>query len=68
MTAAVASAALKDIQEACKIGVEIGMRILQRISDARLCRKVDHDRKSILREQLLHCRTINQIQLFEAET
>src|ERR1700733_11413686 len=68
MAAIVVSTSLKDVHETGKIGVDIGLRILQRISDTGLCREMDHDREPVPREQLLDRRSIGQIQPLEAET
>jgi hypothetical protein len=67
MAAIVVSTSLKDVHETGKIGVDIGLRILQRISDAGLGCEMDHDREPVLREQLLDRHAIGQIQPLEAE-
>ena len=65
MTAVIVPAALQDIGKAGQIGINIGMRNLERISHARLRRQMDHDRKPVAREQMWNCDAIRHIQVFE---
>ncbi len=53
MLAIVVTAALQHVDEALEIRIDIGVGILQRIANAGLRREMDHDGKSMLREQRL---------------
>ena len=54
MFAAVVPAALQHVDEALDIGVDIGVRMVDRITHAGLSREVDHHLKPVLREQRCH--------------
>ena len=51
MLAAVVAATFQHVDEALDIRIDIGVRILQRITDAGLGSKVHHDWKSMVLEQ-----------------
>lgn len=68
MTTAVMSAAFQDVQEAVKIGVDIGVRLIDRMPNARLSSKMDHSRKAMICEQLRHRQPISKVDLREGET
>jgi len=61
-------AALQNIGEAGQIGVDISMRILQRVAYAGLSGEVNHHRKTIPLEQRLDGRSIGKIQFFEMKS
>ena len=65
MAAAIVPASFQDIGEADQIGVDIGVRILKRVSHARLRGQMDDDRKPMPREQRRYRGTIRHIKPFE---
>ena len=65
MAAAVVPASLQNVGEADQIGVDIGMRIPERISHAGLRGQMDDDGKPIPREQRRHRHAIRHIKSFE---
>ena len=68
MTAAVVPAALQNIDEAFEVGIDIGVRMVDRMTHAGLGREVDYDLETVLREQRRHCRTIGKVGLHETES
>ena len=64
---AVVAAALQHVDEALDIRVDIGVRVFQRIVNARLGCQMNDDRKTMLLEKHFDCRAIGQIELHEGE-
>lgn len=56
-------ASLQNIDEAFEIGVRIGVRILQRVSDTGLGSQMHDNRKPKLFERRLHSRSVGKIEL-----
>ena len=67
MLDAIVPAALEDVQRAGDVAAYIGMRLLQRVSYARLGREVHDARELFAGEKLRHRRIIGQLELDEAE-
>src|SRR5580704_5155723 len=67
MTALIVPASFQDIDEAFEVGVDISMRMIDRMAHAGLSREVDHHGEPMFRKQLAHRRTIGQIGLHETE-
>ena len=67
MPAAVVPAAFQDVGEALDVGVDIGVRILQRIADAGLRREMHHVGKLLGGKQSGNACAIGEIELEEAE-
>ena len=67
MPAAVVAAALEDVGEADEIGVDIGVRIDQRMAHARLRREMDDMGKAVTLEQRGHALAVGEIELGELE-
>ena len=67
MPAAVVAAPLQHIYKAFEIGIDISMRMLERIAHTGLGREMDDEGKAILFKERLHCRAISQIQPHESE-
>lgn len=67
MPAAVLPASLKHIEEALNVGVDIGVRVDQRVAHTRLGREMHDKRKAILGKQFLHSAAVRQVELNEAE-
>jgi hypothetical protein len=65
VSAAVVPTSLQNVRKANKIGVDVGVRILQRVPHSRLRGEVDDDWKSVSHKQLRDGGAINQIQPFE---
>ena len=65
MTAAIVPASLQNIGEADQIGVDIGVRISERVSHARLRGQMDDHGKPIPREQRRYRHAIRHIEPFE---
>src|SRR3954470_22354716 len=68
MTALVVPASLQNVQESNKIGIGVGVRMINRMPHASLRRKVDHCSKPMLRKQPRNQRTIREIHLDETES
>src|SRR5215471_1141331 len=67
MLAAVVAAALQHVEEALHVGVDISVRLLQRVPNARLRGEMHDLRKTVLREQGFGCPAIREIELQKAE-
>ena len=67
MTATIVPASLQNIGEADQIGVDIGVRISERVSHARLRGQMDDHGKPIPREQRRYRHAIRHIKPFELE-
>src|SRR5476651_213680 len=67
MAAALVAAAFQDIEEPVEICARIGMRVDQRMPDARLGGEMDNERKAMLGEQRRGGSTVRQIQPHELE-
>src|SRR3982074_3024621 len=67
MTAFIVPASFQDIDKAFEVGVDISMRMIDRITHTGLGREVDHHRKSIFCKQSRHGGTIREIGLHKAE-
>ena len=66
--AAMMPASLQNVGEAGQIGVDIGVRVLQRIPDAGLGCEVNHHRKAMLPEQRLDRRPIGKVTPLEMKS
>ena len=67
MSRAAAATALEDVEKTRQIGVQIGMRVLQRIAHACLRGEVNHAGKSSAAEQPFSCRTVGEIEALKGE-
>src|SRR5712671_631501 len=67
MFARVVAAPLQHIHKAFYICIRIGMGMLQRIANARLCCEMDDRGKAMLREKRLCCCPICQVELHKGE-
>src|SRR5712691_12518995 len=67
MFALVVPAPLQHIHKAFHICIRIGMGMLQRIANTRLCCEMDDRRKAMLREKRLRCCPIGQVGLHKGE-
>src|ERR1700722_9170754 len=67
MLAAVASAAFEHLGEADQVRIDIGRRILQRVTHARLRRQMDDARELPVGEQPRHSRAVGKIEPDETE-
>src|SRR6478735_2956897 len=68
MTTGVMPAAFEDVEEPLKIGVDISVRLIDRMPDAGLSGQMDHSRKTMFCEQLGHRRPMSKIDLHEGKT
>src|SRR5436305_12623145 len=67
MFALVVAAPLQHVDEALYICVDVGMGMLQRITNASLRREMDDLAKAVLLEKQLCCRAICQVELHKGE-
>ena len=67
MLALVVAASLQHIHEADQVGVDIGVRIFERIANTCLGGKVNDDGEAMSLEELLHACAVSRIQLGEIE-
>src|SRR5262245_52106601 len=67
MLAAMMATAFQDVGEPLQVGVDIGMRVLQRVAHAGLRREVDDTRKAVLGKQLCYTGAVSEVQLDETE-
>jgi hypothetical protein len=65
MLATIVPAAFQNIGEADQVGVDIGVRISERVSHARLRRQMNDDGKAMPRKQCRHRHAIRHIKHFE---
>ncbi len=63
----VVAAALKDVDEADQVAVDVGMRILDRVAHTGLGGQVDHLVELFLGEQFLHPGAVAHVELDETE-
>ena len=63
----VVTAALEHVRRAHDVAVDVGERVLDRVTDPRLRREVDHPLELLLREEIRHPRAIREVELDEAE-
>ena len=63
----VMTAPLEDVPEAHQVCLDVGRRILDRITHPRLGRQVHHPLRAMLREGPVHCLAILQIRLDQRE-
>ena len=61
-------AALQHIEETDQIGVDIGVRVGERMAHARLRREMNHDRESIGLKQGRHAGTVREVELLERKS
>src|SRR5829696_935324 len=61
------AACLEHVHECGEIRIDIGLRVLQRVSHARLCGEVNHPTRRMPREQLLDTRPIREVDPLEPE-
>ena len=64
--AAVVAAAFEDVLEADDVGLDVGVRVRDRVADAGLGGEVDDAREAVLGEELVHRRTVREVDLHEA--
>ena len=67
MLDAVVAAAFQHMQRADDVGVDVGVRVLHAVADARLSGEVDNPLRLRLGEQPLHARAVGEIELVEGE-
>src|SRR5215210_703053 len=67
MSAAVVPAPLEHIEKALDVGVDIGLRVDQRVAHTRLRREMHHIGKAMFGKQLLHSVPVRQVELNEAK-
>lgn len=67
MLAAVMPAALQHVDEALDVGIDVGVRVLERIAHAGLRCQINDDGEAMLREKRPHRRAVCQIELHEPE-
>jgi hypothetical protein len=60
-------AAFQDVQKSLEIGVDIGLRLIDRMPNAGLRRKMDHPGKSVFCEQVGGRRPVCEVDLLEGE-
>ena len=68
MAASMVPAAFQHVDETREIGVDIGMRMVDRIAHASLCREMHHFCKTVPGKQAFHRCAIGEIDLLERET
>lgn len=62
------AAGLEHIEESDEVALEVSARVLDRVSDARLCGEVHHDVEAVLREQTLDKGGVAEVTAHEGET
>ena len=67
MLDAVMTAALEDVQEADQVGIDIGVRIVERVADAGLRGEMQDALRLVFREQPFHRGAILQVGLDEVK-
>ena len=63
----VVAAALEHVERAGHVAAHVGVRFLQRVAHARLCREVNDARKFLARKERTHRIVVREVQLLEAE-
>ena len=61
------AASLEHVHKTFDVRIDIGVRILQRIAHAGLCREMDDDAKAVAREQRLRWLAVGEVELDEGE-
>lgn len=61
------AAGLEHIEESDEVALEVSARVLDRVSDARLCGEVHHDVEAVLREQTLDKGGVAEVAAHEGE-
>src|SRR6187431_1717118 len=67
MFAAVVPAALQHVDETLDVGVDVGVRMVDRMTHAGLGREVDNHLKLVVSKKGCHWRTFSKINLLESE-
>ena len=61
------TARLDDVEETDQVATDVGVRVLERVPDARLCRHVQHRCERVLSKQCLHRFAVRQVDPGERE-
>ena len=67
MLDAIVAATFEDVAEADQVGLDVSMRIFQRVAHAGLRGQVDHTLEVAFGEQVFHGHAVGDIALHEAE-